>query len=163
MAAVAKAKPKRKRVVLSIKEKVEVLKLLDKGVSYTVIAEKFGIGRSTVGDIKNNKKKILQFKSEMVGMGVKRPVKAMKVGEDQQLDQAVFLWFKQKRMDGVPVSGGMIREKALELSRKLHGETTFKASEGWKWRFCRRHGIRQLSVQGEKLSGDKDEAEKFIC
>ncbi len=162
MASAAKPKAKRKRVVLSIKEKVEILKLLDKCVSCTVVAEKYGIGRSTVADIKKNKEKILQFKSEMVDMGVKRAVKAMKIGEDKQLDQAVYLWFKQKRMEGVPVSGGIIREKAIELNRKLHGESTFKASEGWKWRFCQRHGIRKLSVQGEKLSGNKEEADKFI-
>lgn len=162
MASAAKAKKaKRKRVVLSIKEKVEILKLLESSVSYTVIAEKYGIGRSTVADIKSRKEKILQFKSEMVAMGVKRTVKAMKFGEDKQLDQAVYLWFKQKRMEGVPVSGGMIREKALTLNRRLHGETTFKASEGWKWRFCKRHGIRQLSVQGEKLSGNKEASDKF--
>ena len=58
-----KAKTKRKRVVLSIKEKVEILKLLDQEVSYTVIADKYGIGSSTVSD---NKNKILEFRSEMV-------------------------------------------------------------------------------------------------
>ncbi len=31
---------KRKRVVLSIDQKIEVLKLIDKGTSYTVIMEK---------------------------------------------------------------------------------------------------------------------------
>jgi hypothetical protein len=30
---------------------------LDKSVSYTVIGEQFGIGRSTVGDIKKNREK----------------------------------------------------------------------------------------------------------
>lgn len=125
-----KAKGKRKRVVLSIKEKVEILKLLDNKISYTLIAEKYGIGRSTVSDIKKNKKKILEYRGELVERGVKKTVKAIKYGEDQRLDQAVYMWFKQKQMEGVPVSGGMLREKALELNRKLHGENSFKASEG---------------------------------
>ena len=39
--------------------------------------------------------------------------------------------FKQKRMEGVPVSGPILCEKAVELSKGLHGEgATFSASEG---------------------------------
>ena len=49
-------KPKRKRVVLALEKKLEVIKMLDKAVSYTIISEKFGIGHSTVGDIKKTKK-----------------------------------------------------------------------------------------------------------
>ena len=35
--------------------------------------------------------------------------------------------------------------------------TNFKTSEGWKWAFCKRHGIRKLSFQGEKLSATSDQ------
>ena len=38
---------KRKRVVLCIDDMIEVLKLIAKGTSYTVIMEKYGIGRAT--------------------------------------------------------------------------------------------------------------------
>ena len=115
-----------------------------------------------MADIKRNKEKILKFKSEIVELGVNSKAKTMKLGDDRQLDEAVYLWFAQKRMEGVPVSGLLLREKALELSKKLHGDTSFTASDGWKWRFCRRHGIRQLSVQGEKLSGNEEQAAKFV-
>ncbi len=40
----AKATKKRKRVVLSIEDKVKIVDLLDKSVSYTVIGEQYGIG-----------------------------------------------------------------------------------------------------------------------
>ena len=82
-ASATKAK-KRKRVVLPIKKKVEILKLLEDNVSYAVIQEKYGIGKSTVAGISKSRKKILQFKSEMVDLGVKKTVKAMKVGKDKQ-------------------------------------------------------------------------------
>ena len=45
---------KRKRVVVTIKQKAEIVDLIEKLVSYTVISEKYGIGRSTVADIKGN-------------------------------------------------------------------------------------------------------------
>ena len=38
----------------------------------------------------------------------------------------------------------------------------FAASDGWLWRFSKRHGIRQLTLQGEKLSADKPAADNFI-
>ena len=41
--------------------------------------------------------------------------------------------------------------------------TTFTASDGWLWRFGQRHGIRQLTLQGEKLSADWLAAENFIA
>ena len=67
----ASTKKKRKRVVLTIEEKVKILDMLDKSVSYSIIAEKFGIGKSTVSDLKKNKEKIRGFQREMIDMGMK--------------------------------------------------------------------------------------------
>ena len=41
----------RKQIVLSIKDKVKIIKLLDESVSYSVIMEKYGTRKSTVSDI----------------------------------------------------------------------------------------------------------------
>ena len=164
MASAKKAK-KRKRVVLSLDQKLEVLKLIDTSTSYTIICEKFGIGRSTVSDIKKNRDKLLTFSKELKEMGTKRKVKVMKLGDDPELDKAVYIWFRQKRMEGIPISGPMLCEKAIDLYKTLHKdakESDFVASEGWKWRFCQRHGIRQLLLQGEKKSADTDAASEFI-
>ena len=43
---------KRKEVVLIREEKLDILELIEKGTSYTMITEKYGIGKSTVTDIK---------------------------------------------------------------------------------------------------------------
>ena len=151
---------KRKRVVLTIEDKLEVLKLIDKSTSYTIICEKYGIGRSTVSDIKKNREKILKFQKEIKEMGTSRKAKVMKLGDDPVLDRAVFMWFSQK---GVPITGPLLSAKAIDLSRNIHGKScTFNASEGWKWRFYGRHGIRQLSLQGEKLSADSDACADFV-
>ena len=66
---------KRKRVVLSIDVKVDIIGMIDRGSSLTAIAEKFGIAKSTVSDIKKSKDKILAFKSDMAGMGMSRKAK----------------------------------------------------------------------------------------
>ena len=47
---------KQKKIVLTIKEKLEILELIKADTSYTVITEKFGIGSSTVSDKKKSTK-----------------------------------------------------------------------------------------------------------
>ena len=87
----------------------------------------------------------------------------MRLGTSKILDKAVYLWFKQQRMDGVPISRLILCEKAIQLSKKLFGESyKFVASEGWKWRFHERHGIKSISSQGEKLAADTDAAVDFV-
>ena len=38
---------------------------------------------------------------------------------------------------------------------------SFQASGDWLWQFCNRHGIRQLSLQGEKVSSNTSCIEPF--
>ena len=64
-------------------------------------------------------------------------------------------------MEGIPVSGPLLCEKATQLAKKMNIKN-FVASSGWRWRFCRRHGIRNLSLQGEKLSADTEAAKEFV-
>jgi len=73
-----------RKVVLTIEKKLEVLDLLQKKTSYTIIAEKYGISRSTITDIKNSEDKLRSFKEKMTEMGVKEvKTKSMKMGSRQ--------------------------------------------------------------------------------
>ncbi len=82
----------------------------------------------------------------------------MRLAEDEKLDEALYLWFLQKRAQDMPVSGPMLCEKASQFSVELHEDDSndsgapFQASRGWLWRFCQRHGVRNLSLQGENVS-----------
>ena len=57
------------KIVLPIEKKLEIVELLQKGTSYTIISETYGIGRSTVADIKKNEVKLKEFKQRMTDMG----------------------------------------------------------------------------------------------
>lgn len=128
--------------MLTIDEKLEIVSLLNKNHTLAAIASKYGIGKSTVSDIKRDHDKLLDFKKQTLDMGMCRHPKTMRLGNSVILDKAVYVWFKQKRMDGIPVTIAILCEKAIQLSKKLFGEGyKFAASEGWKWRFCNRHGI----------------------
>ena len=108
-----KPQDKRKRVVLTTSQKLEVLKLLDSSVSHAIICEKYGIGKSTVWDIKKSREKLLDFQRETESVGMKREAKTMKLDSHENLDKALYLWFTQKWMEGVPVSGPLLCEKAV--------------------------------------------------
>ena len=147
---------KRKRKVLTIDQKLEIITKLEAGTSQSKIGEEYDIGRSTVLDIKRNKTKLELFSRKMVDMGMNKGTKIMKVGEYEKLDQALYVWFKQEREKNTPITGPIIAEKAKVLFPLLYPETSkpFKASQGFLWRFCKRHGVREISIQGEKLSAD---------
>ena len=137
-------KSKRKRKVLTIEDKLTILKELQV-TSATILAEKYGVGKSTISDIKRSKEAILKFKDKATDMGMSKKAKVMKLGDNMKHDEAVYIWFKQKRMEGTPISGPILCEKAVQLYKKMHGEeSVFSASTGWQWRFCKRHGIRNL-------------------
>ena len=92
------AKLKRKRTILSIEDKVAIVKQL-KSSSARVIAECYGVAKSTISDIKKNRDKILRSKQEMCDMRMSKKVKLTKLGDDVQHDKGVYLWFKQNRME----------------------------------------------------------------
>ena len=94
----------------------------------------------------------------------KKAQKVMHHAEDSELDEAVYIWFVQQRSLGASVSGPVLCAKAVQLYDKLNGGETvppFQASKGWLWRFCNCHGMRQLTMQGEKLSSDSTACEPF--
>lgn len=80
----------------------------------------------------------------------------------EKLDNALFVWFSQEREKGIPISGPLIKEKALQLNELMNGEKSFSASTGWLDRFKKRHGIRQLAVTGERLSSNEAAATEYL-
>ena len=52
------AATKRKRITISIEQKLKILKKVDEGQSLSSIATEFGVGKSTVFDIKKSREKL---------------------------------------------------------------------------------------------------------
>ena len=77
--AMAENKPKRAHKSLSM---VAILDQIRKK-SYKLLSEEYGIGISTISDIKKKGPELRDFKRKMTEMGCKRPAKTMKMGQDQ--------------------------------------------------------------------------------
>ncbi|KRX23784.1 Jerky -like protein-like [Trichinella nelsoni] len=88
--------------------------------------------------------------------------KSMKKAANSALDSAVYMWFLQKRALDQPISGPILQEKALDFSTKLSIDN-FVASSGWLRNFQRRYGIRELKINGEKLSADNETGLVWKC
>jgi len=153
---------KRKNIVVTMKKKMEALSRIDKGESLKNIAAEFGVGTSTVSDWKKNRERIENFCFKMISKDSLDNRCKAKTSKLDTLDEALFLWFCAERERGLPISGPIIQQKALSLNKQLpHGDPSFTASQGWLDRWKKRHGVRQLAITGESLSGDNISAEKF--
>ena len=89
--ATGSATRKRKRVILSIEDKTEVIDTLDHGSSLTVITTKYSIAKSTFSDTKKNKAKILMFKCEMADMGMSLKAKTMRLGDNYHYNYIIIM------------------------------------------------------------------------
>lgn len=54
-----------------------------------------------------------------------------------------------------------MKEKAKMLYELMTGKSDFKASDGWLTHYKNRYGIKSLTVSGEKLSAQDEDADEF--
>lgn len=127
-----KMSPPRKLKSLTIEKKIEILKKVESGIKKKVIAQEYDIPQSTLSTIIKNKATILQFGAEIKGKASfkrNRPSKTV--------NTALVKWFGSAREKNLPVSGPVLKQKALDLAQKM-GDNEFKASSGWLEKFKKR-------------------------
>ncbi|XP_014679538.1 PREDICTED: jerky protein homolog-like [Priapulus caudatus] len=159
--------PKRKRVVLKVEQKLDIIRRLENGATQARIAEEFGIGTSTVSDIFKQRDTLKKFVSETAVFEVAAKRKVMRSAINEAVDQATYCWFLQQRASNTPLSGEFIKAQALKFNKiclrdGTGGNPDFKASCGWLQKFKERHGIRGRSVQGEILSTNPHAVDLFL-
>lgn len=151
---------RKNHVYISLQDKLNIIKSLEnKSEKVTTLANEYHISPSTVSGFKKQRESLKDI--ENLNSKILKKRKAIKPVHNAELEKALIMWFNEKRLLGEPVSGPLIREKALILNEQLNGSDKFTASNGWLGKFKDRHGIRQLSMQGEKLSADVDAAIEF--
>jgi len=104
---------------------------------------------------------IENFCAKMVSADSLGNRRTLRKPNNEALDEALYIWFCQQREQGVPLSGVTLQAIAIKFNEKLKRDPTFSASVGWLSRWKNRHGIRELGVSGEILSGDNVASEDF--
>ena len=95
---------KRKRSVLSIKDKQAIIQRSDQGAKGTHLSLEYDISKQQISGIRKNREKIMKFADNIeTSAGLQR--KSSKVAGDLQLDKALYAWFIQRRTSGAPISG----------------------------------------------------------
>ncbi|GBN90732.1 Tigger transposable element-derived protein 2, partial [Araneus ventricosus] len=149
----------RKHVTLSIKDKVNLIKKLESGTAVAKLCEEYGLGKSTIYDIKKQKKKnFLTFLPTRIHQWrwVKERSFAM------QKTMIMTKGVRQQRSEGVPLSGPLLMEQAKIFHRSMNLTTDYSYTTGWLTKFKKRRGIRQLKICGDKASADAEAAEDFV-
>lgn len=146
---------KRKRIVVTMEQKLKAIQRLEKGDSVKLISAELGVGASTVRDWRLNKKSIQDYCTQIDSEKVLSSRCTLKKPTNEMVDDALWVWFMQERRKGTPLSGPILKEKALILHSKMGREEEFVASEGWLGRWKKRHGVHYISICGEKLSADQ--------
>ena len=85
----------------------------------------------------------------------------MKKARNPAVDEALYLWFLQKREFHVPVSHEMLQVQAQTFYNKIVGEGEY-GSRGYVDKFIKRHDIRHLKITGEKLSSNVAVIDQYV-
>lgn len=92
---------KRKRIVLTIKEKVDIIAQSKKGETGRALAEKYGVGTSTISDIKNNADSISKYVNNLDDEEDTSTRKIMKKYKKNFLEDAELTRLTQNSVSGL--------------------------------------------------------------
>ncbi|KAL4115472.1 hypothetical protein PRIC2_013633 [Phytophthora ramorum] len=138
---------KRKRVVLSIHDKQQVLLRLQGGEQPIAIAREFGISRQQVSDIKKNRERIVAFCTDAKHMStLKRKTLKATCEFHPGVEQELYRWIIRQRRLGRAVTPESLTSKTTDLFVQYSdARVSFKTATNWLRHFKNAHGIKTMS------------------
>ena len=151
--------PRSRRFSYTIFDKLEFFKKLDinDGNIYKT-AKQEGLLRNTVqGWVKDRKRiEAVAQESDVISRKIRKVM-----GKGDRLQQAKFVdleaelasWMDMDKNGGHGVSMEDIKSQALKIFKEKYEApgVTFSASNGWAWRFLKRHGFSDRAANGQKI------------
>lgn len=149
--------PTKKRRVLTIAKKVDIIRRLEDGVKKVDVSREFDLAYSSLISIWANREKILNTFAQN-GSKLKRIRKPLR----KDLDEALYSWYVQQKNNNKPVNGRLLRNKAKALAKQA-GHTDFLCSTGWLDRFKIRHDIafRRICDKSNSINFDVNKYEFY--
>ena len=138
------------RKTTKIEEKLKILERMEKGESVYVLSREVGLSTGTLRRWKSEKFKMEKWvkDSDIRARNTQYISKnrSMKSTQNEDVDEATYIWYRQKMAEGRRVSGPMLQNKALSFNKLVGGKESFVASTGWLTRWKKRYGVRLPSI-----------------
>lgn len=142
---------KPKRNYLTLKKKVEVIKVSEKnrGMSLRELGQQFDCGKTQIAKILKTKESILSMYESNASSSRVLTNGRQCVYDD--VNKSLYEWYTLACSKNIFPMGPQLIEKAKQIATCL-GRDEFKGSNGWLEKWKKRFNIKQLRISGE--SGD---------
>ncbi|XP_044124236.1 tigger transposable element-derived protein 6-like [Bufo gargarizans] len=137
---------KRKLCILTLRDRISVIKESEAGRSQRDLAKEFNCSKTQIQATLANREHYLRQWQENVNENSKR--RRWQPYED--VNKALLDWLYHARSEHFPISGPMLQEKALQIASQL-GLHRFHASNGWLNKFRTRHNIVFHPIAGATI------------
>ncbi|XP_058516961.1 jerky protein homolog [Ochotona princeps] len=141
---------------------VKLLEKLDRGVSVKHLMEEYGVGMTTIYDLKKQKDKLLKFCAESDEPRLMKTRKTLHKAKNEDLDRILKEWIRQRRSEHKPLNGMLIMKQARIYHEELKIEGNCEYSTGWLQKFKKRHGIKFVKICRDKASSDHKAVEHYV-
>ena len=115
-----------KRKFLTLDDRIQVIRMLESGLSSRVVAQKMEVGKTQILGIMKRKREIEDDFEQNSNTDRKRTKMACRITGNEDLNRLCFEWFRDATGRQVAISGPLIKEKALKFASDL-GLQDFKA------------------------------------
>ncbi|KAG0710711.1 Tigger transposable element-derived protein 1 [Chionoecetes opilio] len=155
----------KKRKVLSLAEKMDVLAVIDSGLGWSATGKKFGLHEATVRTIWKTREKIRQSVRESADASSKVASVSRRDPLLEKMEKILNRWIsEQVDQRKSNVDGIAIREKARSIydhlaEKEPSGSSPapgFIASHGWFHRFKQRFSLHNIARTGDDADEDDD-------
>ncbi|XP_076384493.1 major facilitator superfamily transporter 18 isoform X1 [Megalopta genalis] len=137
------------KTLLTMDQRLEVLRHLESGVSISKLAAKYNIHPATVHRIRRSAVILNQFTEQGVVRTRCRKIQKLKT---EEVDNRLHVWCLEQIALGKTLTDKLMIEKAVDIYTEYGGPSSFKASRGWLWLFKNRHNIKaEADGNGETM------------